>query len=200
MKKRRAVFIDRDGTLNVDIGYPRDYGRISIYPQGIEAVRRLNRAGLLALVVTNQSGIGRGLLTERELWEIHARMGDVLRAGRARIDGWYYCPHYDASALDAFRKDCACRKPRPGMALQAARDFGLDLEASYMIGDKVEDIEFGRAVGATPLLVLTGYGARSLQAFRGRPDDRPAFVAADILEAVRWILAREKNGRPGRDK
>ncbi|MBN2206508.1 MAG: HAD family hydrolase [Candidatus Aminicenantes bacterium] len=197
MKKRRAVFLDRDGTLNVDVGYPHDYGQVEIYPRGVEAVRRLNRAGLLTLVVTNQSGIGRGLLTERELWEIHARMGDALRAENARVDGWYYCPHYEASAHAVFRKACACRKPRPGMALQAARDFNLDLEASYMIGDKVEDIEFGRAFGATPVLVLTGYGARSLRAFQARPV-RPAFVAADVLDAVRWILARENDGRPGR--
>lgn len=194
MKKRKAVFLDRDGTLNIDIGYPHDYGQISIYPQGIEAVRRLNRAGLPALVVSNQSGIGRGLLTEPELWEIHAKMSDALAVGKARIDGWYYCPHFESSRLDVYRKDCACRKPRTGMALQAARDFGLDLAGSYMIGDKVEDIEFGRAFGATPVLVLTGYGLRSLEAFRGRPDG-PAFVASDILAAVRWILTREQGRR-----
>jgi D,D-heptose 1,7-bisphosphate phosphatase len=197
--RKKAVFFDRDGTLNVDVGYPRDYGQVSIYPQGFEAVRLVNRAGLLALVVTNQSGIGRGFLTERELWEIHARMGDALRSRKARIDGWYYCPHYDASEQDAFRKDCNCRKPRPGMAIQAALDFDLDLEASYMIGDKVEDVEFGRAFGATPVLVLTGYGGRSARTFQER-DDGPAFVAADVLEAVRWILAREKGGRPRRDR
>ncbi len=197
MKKKKAVFIDRDGTLNVDVGYPRDYGQITIYPQGVEAVRRINRAGLLALVVTNQSGIGRGLLTEQELWTIQARMSEALAAQKARIDGWYYCPHYEDSALEAFRKDCGCRKPRPGMALQAARDFGLDLEGSYMIGDKVEDIEFGRAAGATSILVLTGFGSRALDDFRTRPDG-PAFIAPDILAAVRWILAREKGRTSGR--
>lgn len=199
MKKRRAVFLDRDGTLNVDVGYPRDYGQVELYPGGVEAVRRINGSGLLALVVTNQSGIGRGLLTERELWEIHARMSESLRARKARVDGWYYCPHYEAAARAVFRKACNCRKPRPGMALQAARDFNLDLEASYMVGDKVEDVEFGRAFGATPVLVRTGYGERSLRAFESRPD-RPAFVAADVLDAVRWILAREKDGRTGRSR
>ncbi|MCJ7588199.1 MAG: HAD family hydrolase [Candidatus Aminicenantes bacterium] len=199
MNTKKAVFLDRDGTLNVDVGYIRDYGRVRLYPRGIEAVRRINRAGLLALVVTNQSGIGRGLLTEQDLWTIHAKMSETLAKRKARIDGWYYCPHYEESALDAFRKNCSCRKPGPGMALQAARDFGLDLGASYLIGDKVEDIEFGRAIGATPVLVLTGYGTRSLETLGARPEG-PAFVAPDVLAAVRWILAREKRRRPGPGK
>jgi D-glycero-D-manno-heptose 1,7-bisphosphate phosphatase len=128
-------------------------------------------------------------------------MSEALRAEKARIDGWFYCPHYDAAEQATYRKDCACRKPRPGMALQAARDFGLDLAASYMVGDKVEDIAFGRAIGATPVLVLTGYGEGSLRTFQERPvPDGPAFVAADVLEAVRWILAREKAARPRRDR
>jgi D-glycero-D-manno-heptose 1,7-bisphosphate phosphatase len=197
MKKKRAVFLDRDGTLNVDVGYPRDYGQIKLYPQGVEAVRRINRAGLLALVVTNQSGVGRGLLTEPELWTLHARISESLAARGARIDGWYYCPHYPESTQAAFRKDCDCRKPRPGMGLQAARDFGLDLAGSYMIGDKVEDIEFGRAIGATSVLVLTGYGARSAEELRGRTDG-PTCIAPDILAAVRWVLARDKRNARGR--
>lgn len=189
--RNRAVLLDRDGTLNVDSGYPRSFAEITIYPETYEAIRRINAAGLLALVVTNQSAVGRGLLSEQDLWEIHRRMSEALEARKARIDGWYYCPHYEGSARAVYRKACSCRKPETGMALQAAKDFGLDLERSYVVGDKVEDIRFGRAIEATPVLVLTGQGAASRDRLRRGPDG-PAFVAPDILAAARWILAREK--------
>lgn len=188
--KKRAVFLDRDGTINEDVGYPGTYDQVRIYPYSPEAVRRINEAGLAVVVVTNQSGIGRGFFTEDALREIHERLDADLRAAGARLDAIYYCPHHPGSAVPGYGEDCRCRKPFPGMALKARADLGIELEGSYMVGDKEEDIRFGLAIGATPVLVLTGYGAGALARLRDNGIE-PAFVAADLGEAVDWILRRE---------
>jgi len=190
MKTRRAVFLDRDGTLNEDVGYPGTFDQIRLFPSSIEAVRIINSLGLLALVVTNQSGVARGFFTEADLVLLHERLSGEFLARGARLDGVYYCPHFPSSIVPEYAVDCACRKPRPDMALRAKSDFGLDLEGSYMIGDKVEDMEFGLNIGARPILVLTGFGERSLETLRER-GIRPAHVACGVLEAAAWIAERE---------
>lgn len=189
--KKNAVFLDRDGTINVDTGYPSDYGQIEIYPRSYEAVRLLNRAGLPVIVLTNQSGIGRGLLTEQKLSLIHEKMRASFQQENAALDAFYYCPHYELSTIPRYRLDCDCRKPNPGLALRAAADFGLDLARSYMVGDKVEDIVLGLNIKASPVLVLTGYGRESLAHLESL-GAKPAHVAGDILDAAVWILGREK--------
>lgn len=189
--KKNAVFLDRDGTINVDSGYPSDYGQIKIYPRSYEAVRRLNSAGLPVIVLTNQSGIGRGLLTEENLKLIHEKMRASFQQENARLDAFYYCPHYELSSIPRYRLDCDCRKPNPGLALRAATDFGLDLGRSYMVGDKVEDIILALKIKASPVLVLTGYGRESLMKLEAL-GAKPVHVAEDILGAVVWILEREK--------
>jgi len=191
---KRAVFLDRDGTINVDIGYPRRYDQITIYPYGFEALRKINAAGFLAVVVTNQSGIGRGFLTEDDLGDIHARMAEDFLARGARLDAFYYCPHYDLSEIPRYRLDCPCRKPKPEMARRAAAELGLDLSRSYMIGDKVEDVGFGLAAGASPILVRTGYGASAEIKLVERAIT-PAAVADTLLEAVDWILEHDPERR-----
>jgi D-glycero-D-manno-heptose 1,7-bisphosphate phosphatase len=188
---KKAVFLDRDGTLNIDVGYPSRYDQIDVYPQSFEAVKRLNKEGLLAVVVTNQSGIGRGLLTEEDLKDIHARLAASFIRREARLDAIYYCPHYALSEDLRYRKECDCRKPKPGLARQAAADLGIDLASSYMIGDKTEDIIFAMNIGAVPVLVLTGAGGESQSKLRDQ-NLAPVHVAADILEAVDWILERER--------
>jgi D-glycero-D-manno-heptose 1,7-bisphosphate phosphatase len=185
--KKRAIFLDRDGTLNEDVGYPGLYSQVHIYPYSIEAVRKINRAGLLAVVVTNQSGVGRGLFTEAALRKIHRKMNEEFTSQQARLDGIYYCPHYIGSALPEYNLDCTCRKPFPGLGLRAAQELDIDLHRSYMIGDKVEDILFGRAIGARPILVLTGYG-RQAQGQLREEGIVPAFVGRTLSEAVDWIL------------
>lgn len=189
--KKKAVFLDRDGTINVDAGYPSDYSQIEIYSRSYEAVRRLNSAGLPVIVLTNQSGVGRGLLTEENLRLIHQKMRTAFQQENARLDAFYYCPHYEFSTIPRYRLDCDCRKPNPGLALRAAVDFGLDLARSYMVGDKVEDIILALNIKASPVLVLTGYGRESL-AKLGALGAKPAHVAEDILGAAVWILEREK--------
>ncbi len=187
----KALFLDRDGTINVETGYPRDFSQIAIYPGSFEAIREARRAGFKVFIVTNQSGVGRGYLDEAALEKLHACLADALASGDAPVDAIYYCPHHEQAGLGRFRTACECRKPAPGMALRAAREHDLDLRASYMVGDKVEDIKFGLAAGATPILVRTGYGRDSEARLPGL-DVRPAFVADGIREAVAWILERER--------
>jgi D-glycero-D-manno-heptose 1,7-bisphosphate phosphatase len=184
MKTRRAVFLDRDGTLNEDVGYPADFRQIHIYPAAFEAVRLLKQAGFAAVIVTHQSGLGRGYFDAAELEALHLRFKDAFARQGAALDAIYSCPH--APDGPGGRR-CSCAKPLPGLGLRAARELGLDLEASFMVGDKVDDILFGRSIGATPVLVLTGYGRAASAALAARAV-RPAHTAADILEAAAWIL------------
>jgi D-glycero-D-manno-heptose 1,7-bisphosphate phosphatase len=189
MKTRKAVFLDRDGTLNEDTGYPADFRQVHIYPAAFEAVRLLKQAGFAAVVVTHQSGIGRGYFDAAELDALHLRFEDAFARRGARLDAIYSCPHAP-DGPDGRR--CSCAKPLPGLGLLAARELGLDLGASFMVGDKVDDILFGRNIGAAPVLVLTGYGRAAAAALAAR-DIRPSHTAAGILEAASWIL---RQGRP----
>ncbi|MBN2264663.1 MAG: HAD family hydrolase [Candidatus Aminicenantes bacterium] len=183
MTKRRAVFLDRDGTLNEDTGYPADFRQVHIYPEAIEAVRLLKRAGFAAVVVTHQSGVGRGYFDASEMDALHLRFREEFARLGASLDGLYACPHAPAAGDGR----CACAKPAPGLGLRAARDLGLDLTASFMVGDKPADILFGLNVGATPVLVLTGYGRSATAALAAR-GVRAAHTAAGVLEAARWII------------
>jgi D-glycero-D-manno-heptose 1,7-bisphosphate phosphatase len=189
--KRKAVFLDRDGTINKDVGYPNSYTAIEIFPYSFEAVRKLNQAGLLAVIITNQSGVGRGLIIEENLEEIHQKMREAFSQQGAHFDGIYYCPHYLFSTAPEYRKNCQCRKPLPGMALKAAEELRIDLKNSYMVGDKVEDVLFGVNIGAKPILCLTGFGQEALPKLKEK-GIKPAFVAKTLLEAVHWILKEEK--------
>ncbi len=189
---KRAVFLDRDGTLNLDVGYPSRFDQIDVYPQSFEAVKRINAAGLLAVIITNQSGVGRGLLTEEDLEDIHARLRASFLQHDARLDAIYYCPHYAQSEDPRYGKECDCRKPQPGLVRRAAAELGIDPAGSYMIGDKAEDVLLGLNSGAVPLLVLTGSGRESLSRLREK-NIVPAHVAPNVLEAADWILNREKN-------
>ncbi|MGD1008644.1 MAG: HAD family hydrolase [Candidatus Aminicenantales bacterium] len=191
MRKRRAVFIDRDGTLNRDIGYPGHWSQVHVYPYAFEAVRRIRAAGLAAVVVTNQSGVGRGCFSEDELQELHREFGAAFEKQRAALDGFFYCPHYPRPAAAAPAAGCSCAKPGPSLGFRAAAELGLSLEGSYMVGDKADDVHFGLNIGAVPILVLTGYGRKALRDLEtGR--GRPAHVAENLAAATDWIIEREK--------
>lgn len=182
---RPAVFLDRDGTIIDDVDYLTRPDQIRLIPGAAAAIRRLNHAGWIVVVVTNQSAVARGMLTEAGLAEIHARLDELLAAEGARIDGYYYCPHHPEAANAAYRRVCECRKPAPGMLLQAAREMRLDLEASVMIGDSLRDLEAGKAAGCkTLMLVRTGHGAAEEQALPAC-----ASVRAELAEAVNDICA-----------
>lgn len=191
--KRRAVFLDRDGTINKDVGYPHSFNLIEIYPYSFEAVKKINSSGLLAVIVTNQSGVGRGLIDIENLHGLHQKLIETFAQHDAYFDGIYYCPHFFPSSLPEYNKDCRCRKPFPGMAYQAASDLDIDLEHSYMVGDKAEDVLFGLNIKAQPILVLTGFGKNTLLQLK-KEDIKPAHVAPTLMDAVNWILIKEKTG------
>jgi D-glycero-D-manno-heptose 1,7-bisphosphate phosphatase len=182
-----AVFIDRDGSINEDIGYVSRPSELVIYPWAAEAIRLVNQSGMKAIVITNQSGIARGLYTEETLHQIHQRLREELHREGARIDAFYYCPHHPRIGDNRYRQTCVCRKPQPGMLFQAAREQGIDLHRSYLIGDKSSDMNAATNAGAKGVLVLTGYGRETCDDPELWPCE-PAFVATDLLEAVKRIL------------
>jgi D-glycero-D-manno-heptose 1,7-bisphosphate phosphatase len=183
---RPAVFLDRDGTLIEDVGFLDRLDKLVLFPWTADAVRLLNRAGFVTVVVTNQGGIARGLYTEAFLREAHAALDERLADGGARIDRYYYCPHHPTKGTGEYLRACACRKPAPGMIHQACADLDLDPTRSWMIGDKWLDVGCGRAAGAGSLLVRTGYGANVADA---PPEGLHAdAILNNLMEAVGWIL------------
>jgi D-glycero-D-manno-heptose 1,7-bisphosphate phosphatase len=192
--RRAAVFMDRDGCLTEEVGYVNHPTRIRLLPRTAEAVRRLNQAGVPAVMVTNQTGIARGYFSEEVLHAANARMEGELRAAGARLDGVYVCVHHPSEGEPPYRADCDCRKPRPGLLLRAAAELDLDLLGSVMIGDKLSDVTAGRAVGAAGVLVLTGYGRGEWEYRRDGCNAKPDHVAEDLLDAVEWALARAATG------
>jgi len=185
---RPAVFIDRDGTLTEEVGYVNHPRRLRLLPRSAEAIRRLNAAGIAAVVATNQAGLARGYFSEEVMHAVNDELVCQLKAGGAHIDGLYVCTHHPTAGDPPYRADCDCRKPRPGLLTRAARELGLDLAASTTIGDKASDLDAGRAAGTRGVLVLTGYGLGEWE-YR-RPSFRvpPDHVAEDLLAAVDWIL------------
>ncbi len=155
---RRAVFIDRDGTISEEVGYVNHVSRYRVFPFAAEAVRALKRAGWLAILVTNQAGVARGYFEESLVGEVHNVLTAELERGGARLDAIYYCPHHPSVGEPPYRLDCDCRKPRPGLILRAAEDFDLDLARCWMVGDRYGDTELARNAGVRSAFVLTGYG------------------------------------------
>jgi D-glycero-D-manno-heptose 1,7-bisphosphate phosphatase len=181
---KRAVFLDRDGTLIEEVGYLDRLEQIAFFPFSVDAVRLLNRAGFAVLVVTNQSGVARGLFDEAFVERAHREMAATLARGGAAVDGFFYCPHHPEAVVSAYRSVCDCRKPRPGLVTTAATSHGIDLSRSFVVGDRAHDVESGMAVGAAGALVRTGYGAAHEAAARSRG----AVVTNNLMEAVAWIL------------
>lgn len=190
--KRRAVFMDRDGTILDEVGYVNHVDRVRLLARSAEAVRRVNEAGFQAVVVTNQAGVARGYFPEWLVEEVHERLRMLLAEQGARLDGIYYCPHHPEVGPEAYRLECACRKPAPGMLLRAAEEMGIELQTSYVVGDTVKDVEAGHRIGATTVLVLTGYGKGELELHAHGWKRHPHHVAPDLLEAIAWILERER--------
>ncbi len=190
---RAAVFMDRDGTVNHEVGYMVHPDRAALLPRSTEAIRLFREAGFATFVMTNQSGVARGLFTEDLVEEVHRRLQERLAAGGAALDGVYYCPHHPREGNSQWTGPCTCRKPRPGMLLQAAKEHDIDLSRSYMIGDSSRDLGAAAAAGAVPILVLTGYGRGELEYLSHRWKVQPTFVAEDLLDAAHWVLQREES-------
>jgi D-glycero-D-manno-heptose 1,7-bisphosphate phosphatase len=188
---RRAIIMDRDGTVCDEVGYVNHVDRVRLLPRSAAAIRAANEAGFQTVVATNQAGVARGYFAEALVEEVHDRVRELLAAEGARLDGIYYCPHHPEVGEPAYRKVCTCRKPLSGMLERARDEMGIDLAASYMIGDTVKDIEAGRRAGAKSVLVLTGYGRGELQYQSHAWKVKPDHVAEDLLDAVAWVLERE---------
>lgn len=195
---RAAVFFDRDGTLNEEVSFLSRPEQLRMIVGAAEAVRSVNERGMAACVITNQSGIGRGFLTEADLVPIHAKLTRELDAAGARIDRIYYCPHHPTDGIPPYNVTCECRKPRPGMLLKAAGDFGLDLSKSYVVGDRIVDVQVAQATGGKGILVLTGFGIESMEECRAQ-GVRPDYIAASAREAVAYILDEGKGERSTND-
>ncbi len=191
--QRIGVFLDRDGTLNTDVSYLRFADELELIPGAAQAVRTLNDKGFAVCVITNQSGVARGFLTEADLVPIHARLRDELMRGGATLDQIYYCPHHPVAGNAPYNVECDCRKPKPGMLQRAAKELALDLQHSFVVGDSVVDIEAGNSVGACTILVRTGFGMKTLQVCSEK--NIPIhFVADSIVEAADYII-KQAEGR-----
>ena len=182
---RPAVFLDRDGTIAEEVGYLNHASRFRMFPFAAAAIRRLNEAGLLVVVVSNQSGVGRGYFPESLVQTVNELMTVQLAESGARIDAIYYCPHTSAET-------CECRKPRTGMLERAAREHSLDLARSFVVGDRYGDIELAQSARAKGILVRTGYGEGELAWHSAEWLSQPDFVAEDLSKAADWILRQPR--------
>ncbi|HUL31790.1 MAG TPA: HAD family hydrolase [Thermodesulfobacteriota bacterium] len=189
----KVVFLDRDGTINEEVGYVNHIGRFQLLPHAGQAIQLLNQQEWKAVVITNQSGVARGYFPESLVHQVHQKMRDLLKKDGAHLDGVYYCPHHPDIGMPPYRQKCRCRKPATGLIEEAVKELDLDTSQSFMIGDRGADIEFGRRVGAKTILVLTGYGKGEWEYFGGQWEVKPDYVAEDLFEAVQWILHREPN-------
>ena len=176
-----AVFLDRDGTLIRDVNYLSSIDQIEIFPGVAEALRRLRDCGFKLVMVTNQSGVARGLLSEADVQMIHAEILSRLAQEHATLDAIYYCPHHPTEGRELYRTECDCRKPRPGMIRRAVAELEIDPEISYVVGDQASDLELAESVGATGILIGQGVAAQTRAS--------PVVIAEDLVAAARWIMA-----------
>ncbi len=183
-----VVFLDRDGTINYDAGYVNDVDNFIIYPYTPQAVRMLNEAGYLVIVITNQSGLGRGFFNEDTLDEIHTYMVRALKQQGALIDGIYFCPHDPNAKIEKYKAVCTCRKPETGLIEMALKDFNIDKNRMYFVGDKHSDIMAGYKSGCKTIMVKTGYGKGDLIHKSSKWEVKPDMIADTLLDAVRFIL------------
>lgn len=201
-KKQAAVFLDRDGTINEEVGYLDRPDKLRLTPGAARAIRLINESGMKAIVVTNQSGVARGFFDEAMVAAIHDKLQKMLAEQGAWIDRFYYCPHHPTHGKGGYLKECPCRKPAPGMLLKAAKELDIALDESYIVGDTLKDIEAGGRVGVMGVLVQTGYGGESsatlVDSVAESADPaicKPLQVAANLEEAVIWIMARRGEKR-----
>jgi D-glycero-D-manno-heptose 1,7-bisphosphate phosphatase len=195
MEKNAAVFLDRDGVINEEVGYLDNLDKLKIIPSAYEAIKLINESGMKAVVISNQAGVARGLITEEFVQKTNNYLQISLRERGVYINNFYYCPHHPTEGEEPYRQVCECRKPSPGMFMTAARDLNINLELSYMVGDRFLDMEAARKAGVKGILVRTGCGKELLQddgPNKATPENKPDFIAVDILDAVRWILKERK--------
>ena len=190
MPGKSAVFLDRDGTINEQMGYINHISRFHLLPGVANAIKRLNDAHIPVIVVSNQSGLARGYFPEELLTAVHKKMDEQLAEKGARVDAVYYCPHHPEAKEERFRKACNCRKPKPGLIFTAAKELELDPEKSFVVGDRWSDIKTAAACGARSVLVRTGYGRGDEEYIGPFQEIQPHKKCDDLQDAVDWILTQ----------
>ncbi len=191
----KAVFLDRDGTVNEEVGYLTDLEKLRLIPGAGAAIRRMNDAGFKVVLVTNQSGVARGYFPEERVHEAHARLGRMLNAEGARVDAVYYCPHHPKAGTSHYTMECDCRKPKTGLVDRAVKDLDIDIRHSYMVGDKWSDVELGQRAGLSVVLVESGFAHDDPGNIRPAQVRDPDFIARSLSEAADWIMNREANAK-----
>lgn len=179
-----AVFLDRDGTLNEDPGYISDPEKVVLFPDTGNALALLKKYGFLLIVVSNQSGIARGMMTSKDVDEVNEKINSLLAEYKVRIDAFYYCPAHPEFSTE---EECKCRKPSAMLLFEAAKEFDIDFEKSFFIGDSVSDIQCGKNAGIRTILVETGQGKESLSILQ-KDNNFPTFVANNLLNACTFII------------
>lgn len=185
--RSKAVFIDRDGTISEDKHFLKDPDDLELIPGSTKGIKMLNKMGYKIIVVTNQSGVARGYFSEDSVKTVNARLKELLKTGGAHIDALYYCPHHPTDGIPPYKGDCECRKPATGMIDSAVSDFNIDPSVSYVVGDKLVDIELAHRAGAKGILVKTGYGNKEIKRLSEESQITPDYIAENLLEAATWI-------------
>ena len=189
----RAVFLDRDGVITKEPPYyAHKIDQLELIPKSAEAIRLLNESGFKVIVVSNQSGVARGYYQEKDIKIYNDEMKKKLEEKGAYIDAIYYCPHYSEATIEKYKIDCECRKPKPGMLKQAEKDLNLNLKRSFLIGDKISDIEAGYRAGCKTILVLTGQGNDELKKI-SKMNIKPNYILKDLYTAIQTINRSNKN-------
>ncbi len=187
---KRAVFIDRDGTVNEEMGYINHLSRFIILPGTAEAIRLLNEHGILAIIISNQSGVARGYFPISLVERVHGRLIEELEKKNAHIDGFFFCPHYPKGSVPEYSIECNCRKPKTGLIDKACHALSIDRSKSYVIGDRSTDIELATRCGMRGILVTTGYGLGEIDHVFPHIPFQPTYIAKDLLHGVRWIVKK----------
>ena len=189
--KKPAVFLDRDGTINEQMGYINHLSRFVIFPGVAEAVNLLNTNDFWVIVITNQGGVARGYYPIELMHEMHAFLTRSLNKKGAIIDGIFYCPHHPAGIMPEYSMECDCRKPKTGLVHQALEAFDIDISNSYMVGDRIVDIELASRLEIDGVLVKTVYGLGEIDYVLPQHPTKPSHIAQDLLDAVKWIIGED---------
>lgn len=185
----KAVFLDRDGTINKEIEYLHKKEDFVFITGSPEAIKELKEHGYLVGIITNQAGVGRGYYKKEDVEKLHQHINDLLKKSGTKIDFFYCCFHHPQHGKGEYGEECECRKPNPGMLLKAAAEYKIDLKHSWVVGDKLIDIEAGNRAGCRTVLVKTGYGNEEITKIEAK--NKPLFIAKDLLGAVQLLLAQQ---------
>jgi len=186
----KAIFLDRDGTINYEKNYLGNIDGLRLFPNCAKAIKKANNALFKIVVISNQAGIARGYFTEKETEKINNEIIKRLKRNNAKIDGFYYCPHHYEKGIGKYKIKCSCRKPGIGLVLQAQKDFNINLEKSYFIGDRLTDILAGINAGCKTILVLTGYGKNELNLIN--ENSKPDYIVKNLYEGINLVIKNEQ--------